>query len=65
MKNFSILKANITHRKMTYSLMLTGILSTIGSLTIINNHPGSANPINVQQRNINNNKIQAIPIPEN
>jgi hypothetical protein len=65
MTNFSILKANITHRKVTASLMLTAILSTIGSLTIINNDPASANPINIHQTNINNNKIQPIPIPEN
>lgn len=65
MKNFSTLKTNIYERKIAASLILTAILSTIGGLTIINNHPASANPINVQQRNVNNNKIQPVPIPAN
>ncbi|MBK1987740.1 hypothetical protein A0J48_009355 [Sphaerospermopsis aphanizomenoides BCCUSP55] len=65
MKNFSNLKTNLYQRKTAVSLLLTAILSISGGLTFINNSAASANPVNAQQRNIQNTKIKPVPIPKN
>lgn len=65
MKNFSILTASINQKQIATSLMLTTILSISGSLTIINNHAASANPINAQHRTLKNSKIKPVAIPKN
>ncbi|MGM3307560.1 hypothetical protein ACSQ6I_16590 [Anabaena sp. WFMT] len=64
-KTWYNLNTSINHKQIATSLMLTAMLSVSSGITIMNSAVAVPNPINTQQRNIKNSKIQPVSISAN